>query len=110
MKARKEKNDVLDGLLVARNQEGLAGVEKVHQAGTQGATAGKLVEMTSVKERVYCRKCGSDRVYRTHRSGFFEEKVYPILGFYPWRCTVCGDQKMLHKRRMLKIKDKDYVD
>jgi DNA-directed RNA polymerase subunit RPC12/RpoP len=84
----------------------------VHGAGTPGVTAGKLVEMTSGNERLYCRKCGSDRVYRVDRKGFFEEKIYPIFGMYPWRCTVCGDHKMLHKRRKLKLKnkDKDYVE
>ena len=96
-------------LLVVRKRLGF-GRKKVHEAGTPGVTAGKLVEMTSVKERVYCRKCGSDKVYRLHRIGYLEEKIYPIFGFYPWRCTACGDHVMRHKRRKLKMKDKQYVE
>jgi DNA-directed RNA polymerase subunit RPC12/RpoP len=60
----------------------------------------------SVKERVRCRECGSDKVLRVSRSGFFQLKIYPLFGFFPWRCSRCGHYVLLHKRRRLKFKDK----
>ncbi len=34
-----------------------------------------------------------------------QEKVYPLLGFYPWKCKVCGEQMMFRKRRRAKTKE-----
>ena len=64
----------------------------------RGALAGDTAEMSSAKERVHCQKCGSDRVYRIFRNGYFQEKIYPLFGYYPWRCTKCGMRVMLRKR------------
>ena len=72
---------------------------RVHEASMRSALAGPLVEMTAVKERVHCRRCGSDRVYRVEREGFMEEKIYPLFGYYPWRCKICRDHVMLRKRK-----------
>ena len=71
----------------------------MHEASMRSALAGSLVEMTAVKERVHCRKCGSDRVYRVEREGFMQEKIYPLFGYYPWRCKICRVHVMLRKRK-----------
>lgn len=35
---------------------------------------------------------------RVARKGFFEEKVFPVLGYYPWECSVCRCRQLLRKR------------
>jgi len=72
----------------------------------QAPFAGNMVEGSSTKERVHCRWCGDDKVIRVHRKGFLQEKIYPIFGYYPWRCMHCGVQVMLRKRRRAKNTDK----
>ena len=74
------------------------------------AAAGQLVEMTAAKDKVYCWKCGSDRVYRVERKGFMQEMIYPLLGLYPWRCKSCGDRAMLRKRNRARMHHKKSVE
>jgi hypothetical protein len=76
----------------------------VHEANAHSAVAGHLAEMTAVKERVHCRKCGSNRVYRVEREGFMQEKIYPLFGYYPWCCKICKDHVMLRKRKRARTK------
>jgi|HubBroStandDraft_5_1064220.scaffolds.fasta_scaffold1973037_1 DNA-directed RNA polymerase subunit RPC12/RpoP len=71
--------------------------------------AGKIVEVRSVSiieansanERVHCDDCGSDEVHRIFRKGFLQQKIYPLLGFFPWRCKGCGMRLMLRKRELV---------
>lgn len=49
---------------------------------------------------MHCDDCGGDEVYRIFRKGFFQQKIYPLLGFYPWRCKKCGLRLMLRKREL----------
>jgi hypothetical protein len=63
-----------------------------------------IVEANSANERVIC-ECGSDEVYRIFRKGFFQERIYPLCGFYPWRCKKCGLCLMLCKRNLAGKKD-----
>jgi DNA-directed RNA polymerase subunit RPC12/RpoP len=67
--------------------------------------AGNKAEVDSANERVHCDECGSDEVYRIFRKGYFQEKIYPLFGFYPWRCKRCGLRLMLHKRDMASEQD-----
>jgi DNA-directed RNA polymerase subunit RPC12/RpoP len=75
--------------------------------------AGKIVEVKSVSiveansanERVHCDDCGSDEVYRIFRKGFFQQRIYPLLGFFPWRCKGCGLRLMLRKRDLASKRD-----
>lgn len=68
--------------------------------------AGKIVEVKAVnvvednsaEERVLCDECGSDTVGRIFRKGFLQKRIYPLFGFYPWRCKGCGLRLMLRKR------------
>ena len=71
----------------------------------RSALAGHLVEMSAVRDLVHCRKCGSDRVYRVEREGFMQEKIYPLFGYYPWRCKICRDHVMLRKRKRARTKN-----
>jgi hypothetical protein len=68
------------------------------EAMARPVLAGNIVEVNSASERVHCDECGSDEVYRTIRKGLFQEKIYPLFGFYPWRCKGCGLRLMLRKR------------
>jgi DNA-directed RNA polymerase subunit RPC12/RpoP len=47
---------------------------------------------------LHCDECNSDEVYRIFRRGYFQEKIYPMLGFYPWRCKRCGLRLMMRER------------
>jgi hypothetical protein len=64
-----------------------------------------MVELSAAKERVHCQGCGSDKVYRISRKGFFQESVYPLFGCYPWRCKRCGMHVMLRKRERARKRD-----
>jgi DNA-directed RNA polymerase subunit RPC12/RpoP len=68
------------------------------EAMARPVLAGNIVEVNSASERVHCDECGSDEVYRTIRRGYFQEKIYPLFGFYPWRCKRCGLRLMMRKR------------
>jgi DNA-directed RNA polymerase subunit RPC12/RpoP len=45
-----------------------------------------------------CPKCKFGPVSRTKREGFWEQKLYPLLGFYPWECTSCRRRLLLKAR------------
>ncbi len=77
----------------------------MHEEGTRGVLTGELVEMSAVKDLVFCQKCGSDRVFRVYRKGFMQERIYPHFGYYPWRCMSCGDHVMLRKRKRARTKN-----
>lgn len=36
-----------------------------------------------------CKKCGASRIRRQMRRGFFQTKIFPWFGLYPWECHVC---------------------
>lgn len=59
----------------------------------------RFVETKSERELISCQRCGSGRVRRVYREGFLQINIYPLLGYYPWRCTQCGHVVMLRKRR-----------
>jgi hypothetical protein len=83
--------------------------KNVHREATHGTLAGELVE-ANTQVLIDCRHCGSDRVFRVYRQGFLQERIYPILGFYPWKCKVCGANMILRKRRRSKAGQKAYVE
>jgi DNA-directed RNA polymerase subunit RPC12/RpoP len=65
----------------------------------RGAMVGSMVERSSAKEPVHCQKCGSEKVYRVGREGYLQVKIYPLFGYYPWRCMRCGVHVILRKRK-----------
>ncbi len=42
-----------------------------------------------------CPFCGSDRIRRTARHGFFERSIYPMLNAYPYRCEKCSHRMLM---------------
>ncbi len=36
-----------------------------------------------------CEVCASGTMRRSERRGFFERHIFPLFGFYPWRCIRC---------------------
>lgn len=71
----------------------------MQDTGARHAMAEELGHDPRTQGEVVCRFCGSDRVYRLYREGFLQTRIYPILGFYPWRCKICGSHILLHKRK-----------
>jgi DNA-directed RNA polymerase subunit RPC12/RpoP len=70
----------------------------VQQGAAPGAFAGELVESASSKGQVQCKYCGNGRVFRIFREGYLQEKIYPIFGYFPWKCKTCGKSMMLRVR------------
>ena len=66
------------------------------------ALADTLPDTTKIEVR--CTRCGSDRVFRLFREGFLRKKIYPLFGYYPWKCRICGAEMMLRKRRRARTK------
>jgi len=72
----------------------------VEHAATHQEIGGHLVEASSRESHLHCKMCGSSRVFRVFRQGFLQEKVYPLFGYYPWRCRSCRGAMMLRKRKI----------
>lgn len=49
-------------------------------------------------QRVACPKCKSSAILRLTRTGFWQEKVLPFFGRYPWECKICRLKFSLKKR------------
>jgi len=64
-----------------------------------------MAETNVADAGIHCDECGRDEVYRIFRRGYFQEKIYPLLGFYPWRCKRCGLRLMLRNREFASKQD-----
>ena len=71
----------------------------MHHEAAHGTLAGEPVKATETSDRIHCKYCRSHRVYRVYRQGFFQEKICPIFGFYPWKCKTCSAYMLLRKRK-----------
>jgi len=69
-----------------------------HQAA-QGALVGERVTAVKTGDGIQCQYCQSRRVFRVYRQGFLQEKIYPIFGFYPWKCKTCSAFMILRCRK-----------
>ena len=36
-----------------------------------------------------CKQCGSGHLRRLNRRGWAQLQLLPLLGFFPWECTLC---------------------
>ncbi|HUB30009.1 MAG TPA: hypothetical protein VL967_09940 [Terracidiphilus sp.] len=45
-----------------------------------------------------CPRCGNQYLMRLARIGFFEEKILPVFGYYPWVCGACRTMKYFRVR------------
>jgi uncharacterized Zn finger protein len=55
------------------------------------------------REIVNCPMCTSGKVHRVVRDGYLQKRVYPLFGYYPWRCRACGSGMMLRKRHRIRV-------
>jgi hypothetical protein len=81
----------------------------VPQGTTHGAFAEEFVAVSQAKGKACCKHCGSERLFRIFREGYLQEKIYPIFGYYPWRCKACKRYMMLRKRKNSRSKAKEYA-
>jgi len=45
-----------------------------------------------VGRQVFCPRCGSTNVRRSHRRGFLERALFQLLGLRPYRCEDCDER------------------
>lgn len=45
-----------------------------------------------------CSKCGGSHLSRRRRIGFWQNRIAPLLGFYPWECGYCRAVGLYHNR------------
>ncbi|MGH9561369.1 MAG: hypothetical protein ACRD3S_07935, partial [Terracidiphilus sp.] len=95
------------GLLYFGAWHRYSGRVKMSEAVIQEVPTERFVEATSAKELVSCHRCGSGKVRRVFREGFLQANIYPLLGYYPWRCSQCGQAVILRKRRRAKAQSGD---
>jgi DNA-directed RNA polymerase subunit RPC12/RpoP len=69
---------------------------------SRGAIVENDAEISPAKERIQCRMCGSEEVRRAFRRGYLQLNIFPLFGYYPWRCMTCGTRMMLRKRHRKK--------
>ena len=70
----------------------------MRDARIDGALKEEIDQQGKTREQVTCRVCRSDRVYRLNRKGILQTWVYPLFGFYPWRCKACASNMKLRQR------------
>jgi transposase-like protein len=39
---------------------------------------------------VVCPRCKAQSAMRINRTSFLERRIYPLFGYYPWKCGGCG--------------------
>jgi predicted RNA-binding Zn-ribbon protein involved in translation (DUF1610 family) len=47
----------------------------------------------------HCPKCNSLDIHRIKRRGFWQRRVLPLFGIYPWRCSECRKSSYLRTRQ-----------
>jgi len=65
--------------------------------------------MATAMDRVRCKHCGNARVFRLFRHGFLQSTIYPLFGYYPWKCKACKESMMLRSRKRSRSKKKEYA-
>jgi hypothetical protein len=48
-----------------------------------------------------CKFCANP-MRRLARHGFWQEKIYPKFGYYPWECPICRKTTMHRKQNVRK--------
>jgi|HubBroStandDraft_1064217.scaffolds.fasta_scaffold546802_2 predicted RNA-binding Zn-ribbon protein involved in translation (DUF1610 family) len=81
-----------------------SGTETV--AGTATGFAGQAGATTKTR----CPNCGDGRPRRMERKGFLQERLLPMLGYYPWVCGMCKSTFVMRKRYRRKSKKKEYTE
>jgi len=89
---------VASGTTEAQGLQPVVREAAMHDVSTQRAVGGEVGHSSQRTDHVHCRYCGSRKVYRLYREGFWQERIFPLLGFYPWKCKICSANMLLHKR------------
>jgi DNA-directed RNA polymerase subunit RPC12/RpoP len=82
----------------------------VQQGTAEGTFVRDLIDATKAEVGATCRQCGSHRVYRVFRKGFLQIKIYPLFGYYPWKCRQCKGHSMLKMRKFPSSSTKKFSD
>jgi hypothetical protein len=45
-----------------------------------------------------CPECHSSKIQRIKRKGFFQTRLAPLFGYYPWHCSECRKDHLLKVR------------
>jgi len=53
---------------------------------------------SKTKTKLKCPRCGQKEMARVSRRGFWQERILPMFGRYPWQCAICGEERMLRRR------------
>ncbi len=61
---------------------------------SSGALPNSVTELTSA----VCPTCGNRDLHRRARTGFLQNFIFPVLGYYPWECLSCRKTRMLRMR------------
>jgi hypothetical protein len=83
------------------------GPELVHQLNLAWSGSGQRLHMLHVEvvnTPVRCPRCHDRALYRKERRGFWQRKVYAVLGLFPWHCISC------RKTTLLRVRGADYVE
>jgi hypothetical protein len=86
---------------------------EVTEASRSEAAAGTVAgfqKQVGAPARMRCPHCGDGRPRRMERKGFLQERVLPVLGYYPWACATCKSTFLMRKRYRRKSKKKEYVE
>ena len=78
-----------------------------HLGTIDGVFSRDLVEGATVEDRIHCKHCGSGRIFRVFRQGYMQEKIYPLFGYYPWKCRGCRGYSLLHLRKRSRSRHKE---
>lgn len=61
-------------------------------------TAMPMLSVEVVENPRICPECGSRALHRLQRRGFWQSRVLPLIGLYPWRCVACRKPSFLRLR------------
>jgi hypothetical protein len=51
-----------------------------------------------VSAELFCPRCGSERLHRSHRDNAYERYVLKVVGVRPYRCESCNLRFMSRKK------------
>jgi hypothetical protein len=87
-------------------------MELTEASGTEtvAGTATGFAKQAGAAAKIHCPNCGDGRPRRMERKGFLQERLLPMLGYYPWVCGTCKSTFVMRKRYRRKSKKKEYAE
>ena len=59
---------------------------------------------------MFCPNCQSQKIHRVPRKGFFQSRIAPLFGYFPWRCKECNTFHQLRKRGMRRTQSQSQAE